>query len=48
VGEVYHETGAADVEWEVAWPWMKLSLAVHAQVVYVPLVAAVSSSLVHR
>ena len=33
VGEVYHETGAADVEWEAAWPLMKLSLAVHAQVV---------------
>jgi hypothetical protein len=45
-GEVYHETGAEDGEWEAAWPLMKLSPAVHA-FVYV-LVAAVSSSLALR
>jgi hypothetical protein len=33
VGEVCHETGAADVVWEVAGPLMKLSLAVNDQVV---------------
>lgn len=46
-GEVYHEAGAEVVEWEAAWSLMKLSPAVHAQVVYV-LAAAVSSSLVLR
>jgi hypothetical protein len=45
-GEVYHGTGAEDVEWEAAWSLMKLSPAVHGRV-YV-LVAAVSSSLVLR
>jgi hypothetical protein len=45
-GEVYHGTGAEDVEWKAAWPLTKLSPAVHAHVCV--LVVAVPPSLVLR
>ena len=39
-GEVFHGTGAEDVEWEAARPVMRLSPVVLAQVVYVLVEAA--------
>ena len=47
VGDVYHGSGAEDVEWEAARPLMKLNPAVHAQVVYAQ-AAPASASLVLR